>query len=112
MLHLKMQGLSCDACSAQATKIFLSLIDHYAGLSETWDNGTIYCSDQTARLIQHMDQLRIRKELIRPLPMDSPLTVEGTHHLDAPGRPVFALLRAQDSCMVNITSECSCRCTQ
>ena len=51
--------------------------DHYAGLSETWDNGVIYCSEQTARLIQHMDQLRIKKDLVRPLPMDTPVTIDG-----------------------------------
>ena len=53
------------------------LADHYAGLSETWDNGVIYCSEQTARLIQHMDQLRIKKDLIRPLPMDTPVAIDG-----------------------------------
>lgn len=53
--------------------------DHYAGLSETWNNGVIYCSSQTARLIQHMDQLRIKKELIRELPMDTPVKVDGEH---------------------------------
>ena len=51
--------------------------DHYAGLSETWDNGVIYCSEQTARLIQHMDQLRIKKDLIRPLPLDTPVIIDG-----------------------------------
>ena len=51
--------------------------DHYGGLSETWDNGVIYCSEQTARLIQRMDQLRIKKDLIRPLPMDTPVAVDG-----------------------------------
>ena len=59
----------------------MSHVDHYGGLSETWDNGVIYCSEQTARLIQHMDQLRIKKELIKALPMDVAVTVEGTHTL-------------------------------
>ena len=107
ILHLKMSALSCDACSAQATQISIFDVDHYGGLSETWDNGTIYCSEQTARLIQHMDQLRIRKELIKPLPMDVAVTVEGTHHLDATGRP--SVLFAQVSCSVHITFWCSCR---
>ena len=72
--------------------------DHYGGLSETWDNGVIYCSEQTARLIQHMDQLRIRKELIRALPMDVAVTVEGTHHLDATGKPVSCVLGTRAGC--------------
>ena len=93
-----MRALSRDACSAQATKIFVFLADHYAGLSETWDNGAIYCSEQTARLIQHMDQLRISKELIKPLPMDVAVTVEGKHHPDAPGRLVSGLLRTRARC--------------
>ena len=66
---------SCDACQHKTDWLWLA--DHYAGLSETWDNGVIYCSEQTARLIQHMDQLRIKKDLVRPLPMDTPVTIDG-----------------------------------
>lgn len=69
---------SCDACQHKTDWLWLA--DHYAGLSETWDNGVIYCSEQTARLIQHMDQLRIKKDLVRPLPMDTPVTIDGEYH--------------------------------
>ena len=78
--------------------------DHYGGLSETWDNGVIYCSEQTARLIQHMDQLRIRKELIKALPMDVAVTVEGTHHLDAPGKFMSSLRRACARCTLCLSA--------
>ena len=98
ILHLKKRALSCKACSAQPPHIFTFHVDHYGGLSETWDNGVIYCSEQTARLIQHMDQLRIRKELIKALPMDVAVTVEGMLHLDAPGRPVSTVLRTRAGC--------------
>ena len=48
------------------------LADHYGGLTENWQAGKIYCSEQTARLLQHMDTLHIKPELLIPLPMDTP----------------------------------------
>lgn len=52
--------------------------DHYGGLNENWQAGSIYCSEQTARLLQHMDSLRIKPELIVPLPMDQPQMIQGS----------------------------------
>ena len=51
--------------------------DHYGGLTENWENGLIYCSEQTARLIQHMDNLRINPKYIVALPMEQARTVQG-----------------------------------
>lgn len=78
LLHESKKG-HCRALTKLDSGILTSfaLADHYAGLSETWGHGVIYCSEQTARLIQHMDQLRIRKDLIRPLPMDTPVAIDG-----------------------------------
>ncbi len=54
--------------------------DHYGGLNENWEAGTIYCSEQTARLLQHMESLRIKPELIVALPMDTPQMIQGSSH--------------------------------
>ena len=73
------QQISVANASMPPSRMLTScgLADHYGGLSETWDNGVIYCSEQTAVLIQNMDQLRVKKELVRALPMDTPVTVDG-----------------------------------
>ena len=55
--------------------------DHYGGLTENWQAGKIYCSEQTARLLQHMDTLRIKPELLVPLPMDTPQQIMGKNAL-------------------------------
>ena len=53
----------------------LYFTDHYGGLSETWEFGRIYCSEVTARLVQHM--LGVQPDLVHVLPMDTPTLVEG-----------------------------------
>eukprot|EP00803_Ostreobium_quekettii_P008788 evm.model.scf_1474EXC.2 EVM.evm.TU.scf_1474EXC.2 scf_1474EXC:16266-31624(-) len=49
--------------------------DHYTGLSETWSQGSIYCSEVTGRLVVHM--LGVNPKYIHALPMDIPRNVEG-----------------------------------
>ena len=49
--------------------------DHYAGLSDTWRSGIIYCSEVTARLAVAIVQ--VSPDLLRPLPMHTPQTVQG-----------------------------------
>lgn len=55
---------SCHCCA-----------DHYQGITENWDAGLIYCSEVTGTLIVHM--LGVNAMLVRRLPMDTPVTVQG-----------------------------------
>ncbi|GMH43726.1 hypothetical protein BSKO_11648 [Bryopsis sp. KO-2023] len=49
--------------------------DHYTGLTESWEQGPIYCSNVTARLIAHM--LGVDKKYLHVLPMNQPQNVDG-----------------------------------
>ena len=49
--------------------------DHYAGLSDTWRSGIVYCSEVTARLAVAIVQ--VSPDLLRPLPMNTPQTIQG-----------------------------------
>ena len=53
----------------------LRMPDHYAGLSDTWRSGIIYCSEVTARLAVAIVQ--VSPDLLRPLPMNTPQTIQG-----------------------------------
>ena len=57
---------------------FLSLLlcaDHYTGLSDAWSAGPIFCSEVTAKLVVYL--LGVQPDLVRPLPMDEPVTIQG-----------------------------------
>ena len=75
-MHPRYYAIALEISPADL-KHLLHVADHYGGLNENWQAGTIYCSDQTARLLQHMDSLRIKPELIVPLPMDQPQMIQG-----------------------------------
>ncbi|KAG2439579.1 hypothetical protein HXX76_004931 [Chlamydomonas incerta] len=49
--------------------------DHYAGLSEAWAAGPVYCSPLTARLAAHLTG--VAPAWLRPLPLGRPVVVEG-----------------------------------
>lgn len=48
-----------------------------AGLSTSFSAGTIYCSKVTANLL--VKDMRINPSCIQPLPLDTPLLVDGVH---------------------------------
>ena len=50
--------------------------DHYMGLTSAWDGGPIYCSEVTAALVAL--RLRVRGELLRPLPLNARVRVPGS----------------------------------
>lgn len=50
-------------------------IDHYCGLTEAWNKGTIYCSTVTGRLVKHM--LGVDEKYICALPTNRPQCVDG-----------------------------------
>ena len=49
--------------------------DHYAGLSERWNSGLIYCSPVTARLLLHL--LQLDPAFVRPLELDTKHVIHG-----------------------------------
>ncbi|KAL4435464.1 hypothetical protein ABPG77_006226 [Micractinium sp. CCAP 211/92] len=49
--------------------------DHYTGLRDDWSRGPIYCSDVTARLVEHM--LGVHTRYLHPLPLDTPTVIQG-----------------------------------
>ncbi|CAL8471261.1 g10803 [Coccomyxa elongata] len=51
--------------------------DHTIGLSTSFSAGTIYCSKVTANLL--VKDMRINPSCIQPLPLDTPLLVDGVH---------------------------------
>jgi len=60
------------------TAYFLSHFhyDHYQGLTASWDAGPVYCSEVTAALVAL--RLRVRPELLKPLPMHTRVRVPGS----------------------------------
>ena len=50
--------------------------DHYMGLTAAWDAGPVYCSEVTAALVAL--RLRVRPELLKPLPMNVRVRVPGS----------------------------------
>ncbi|KAJ3039377.1 hypothetical protein HDV00_012253 [Rhizophlyctis rosea] len=51
--------------------------DHYGGLNSSFSNGPVYCSAVTGNLI--VQQLRVKEEYVRRLPMDTPVDVMGVN---------------------------------
>ncbi|KNE56361.1 hypothetical protein AMAG_02180 [Allomyces macrogynus ATCC 38327] len=50
--------------------------DHYGGLSGTFTHGPIYASTAKANLVRHTFK-RVRRDLVRELPMNEPVVVDG-----------------------------------
>ena len=50
--------------------------DHYTNLSKGWKNGMIYCSETTAKLVQHM--LGVSPSFVCGLPFDIPYEIPDT----------------------------------
>jgi hypothetical protein len=50
--------------------LWVVLADHTAGLRPSWDLGLIYCSELTARLIQH--KFGLPEAVVVPLPLAEP----------------------------------------
>ncbi|KAL2645294.1 hypothetical protein R1flu_012881 [Riccia fluitans] len=49
--------------------------DHYAGITNLWSKGLIFCSEITARLLKH--SLQVTDVLVVPLPMGKPVIIDG-----------------------------------
>lgn len=49
--------------------------DHYAGISDRWDFGPIYCSPTTARLLCHV--LGVNPTWVRPIPINTTVWIDG-----------------------------------
>ncbi|KAI8910187.1 beta-lactamase-like protein [Gorgonomyces haynaldii] len=62
-----------NGCTAYFLSHFHS--DHYMGLTSKFQHGPIYCSQITADLV--MQQLRVPKEWIYPLPLEENITIQG-----------------------------------
>ncbi|KAI5283624.1 hypothetical protein KEM54_001979 [Ascosphaera aggregata] len=63
-----------EGCEAYFLSHFHS--DHYIGLTKTWCNGPIYCSQVTANLV--IQQLGVNQSWVRPIPFDITVDVPGT----------------------------------
>ncbi|KAG9312825.1 DNA cross-link repair protein pso2/snm1 [Chiua virens] len=68
----------CYGSIPGVTAYFLSHAhsDHYTNLGSKWQNGPIYCSEETANLIIHM--LAVDAKWVHPLPLDTPTLIANT----------------------------------
>ena len=64
------------ASSALPQTHFLSHFhsDHYGGITKAWNNGKLYCSLPTAKLVE--SQLGVDKNYLHPLPMETPVVID------------------------------------
>ena len=51
--------------------------DHYTGITDTWKEGEIYCSEVTGKLVVYL--LGVDPQLVHTLPMNSPQQIQGEH---------------------------------
>ncbi|KAL3698658.1 hypothetical protein R1sor_012734 [Riccia sorocarpa] len=49
--------------------------DHYAGITNLWSKGLIFCSEITASLLKH--SLQVTDSFVVPLPMGKPVIIDG-----------------------------------
>lgn len=88
--------LICDgfqyATSQLSTKYFLSHfhLDHYIGLTSSWNVGDIYCSFTTANLVHQ--RLGVQKKYLYPLDFLTPTVIESR------GKPVTVTLLDANHC--------------
>jgi hypothetical protein len=57
--------------------LLLLLTDHYAGITENWSAGPIYCSPITAALVQQITS--VHRQFLHPLELHEPHQVQGDH---------------------------------
>ena len=64
-----------SSSSSRERRVCLPRSDHYAGLTERWSPGPIYCSEVTARVVR--ERVGVAEEWLRPLPMREAVVVDG-----------------------------------
>jgi DNA cross-link repair 1B protein len=112
MVRLQGTPIAIDKFSFESG-VFIYLLshmhaDHTSGLSESWDNGIIYCSHISRRLL--IDKFEVHPDRVKALDINTPHTIllDRRIELDSPSKAILALQEVGESMTLTLVDADHC----